>query len=369
MAKKKSIDLTAFERDASEKRPIEISVKDLFLDPENPRLVETDHTKTQASIQSALEKEFDLGPIEDSLYKNSFFWEEPLVAVKERLSEFGKKDVYVVIEGNRRLAALKYIQQNPSNFPDPDKRKYLEKVPVIVRTNREETLSFVGFRHITGVLGWESAAMAQYALNIVKGGNTIEAVAQVIGDKTNKIERLIRTQSIIERANDIGLTQADAAKRFFFSYLLTATDSPSTRDWLGIKIDTTRGIVKTVNEKNLSSLWSWLYGSKEKATAPAIAESRQISKLTKIIAKKEAVKELEKTRNIDRAFSYTKPREEYVAETLSEVRSQLQEMHASVFPEGKLEGKKEMAEHFEAGQQELKKVKNLLSSIEQLFSK
>lgn len=371
MAKKskKVIDLTAFQRDDREKRPEEISVDDLYLDPKNPRLVETFHGGNQASIQSALEKDFDIEPIALSLYNNGFFWEEPLLAVKETLKETGKTPVYVVVEGNRRLAALKYIKANPSSFPNLQARKRLEQVPVIVRSNREETLSFVGFRHITGVLGWESAAMAQYALTIVKGGHTIEEVADLIGDKTKKIERLIRTQSIIEKANENGLTQEDAAKRFFFSYLLTATDSATTKDWLGLKTDEKTGVVKAVNQKNLSNLWSWLYGSKENEVAPAISESRQISKLTKIIANKEAVKELEKTRNIERSFSYTKLREEYAAEVLSDVRSQLQELYSAIYQEGKLLGKGEMAEYLETSRDELKKTKTNLDLIETLIKK
>src|SRR6267142_4967815 len=106
-------------------------------------------------------KDFDLQPLIDSMYQNGFFWEEPLVAVQEPVAELNGKKGLVVIEGNRRLAALKTIHQHPELSSDDAARPRLEKVPVIERDDRKETLAFVGFRHITGIVPWESAAKAQ----------------------------------------------------------------------------------------------------------------------------------------------------------------------------------------------------------------
>src|ERR1041385_8593253 len=174
MAKKKpskpAIDMTAYKRTADEKQMHEIAVDQLYLDPKNPRLAETPHTGTQAALQEVLEDEFDLQPLKDSLYRNGFFYEEPLVGVMEPLDELKGKKVMIVIEGNRRLAALKSILSNPTKFPDAAARKRLEKVPIVVRDDRDETLPFMGFRHITGLVAWESAAKAQYALHLIKGG-------------------------------------------------------------------------------------------------------------------------------------------------------------------------------------------------------
>src|SRR5439155_8430958 len=128
------------------------------------------------------EREFNLQPLKDSLYRNGFFYEEPLVVVEEALAEYGNKRVLVVIEGNRRLAALKSILESPTEFPNEEARERLKEIPVVQRDNREETLPYVGFRHITGVIPWEAAAKAQYALHLVKGGHTVEEIAQLIGN-------------------------------------------------------------------------------------------------------------------------------------------------------------------------------------------
>jgi hypothetical protein len=212
--KSPQIDLAAYRRDPEEKQIQEKRVAELHLDPKNPRLAEVAHTGTQASIQKVMEKEFDLQPIKDSLYRNAFFYEEPLVAIYEPLPEFGPKPVLVVVEGNRRLAALKSIIDNHAEYPSEAARRRLEQIPVVVRTNRDETLPFVGFRHITGIKEWEAAAKAQYAHRLVTAGYTVDRIAQLIGDKTRQVDRWIRTQSLVLRANRLGITQEDAAKGF-----------------------------------------------------------------------------------------------------------------------------------------------------------
>jgi len=324
------LDIAAYHRSEDEKRPEEHAVDDLFLDPKNPRLADMAHTGTQGSILRVMEQEFDLQPLIDSMYRNGYFWEEPLVAVYERLSEFRNKRSLVIIEGNRRLAALKIIQHNPDIYSNAAARNRLRRVPVIVRDERKETLAFVGFRHITGIIPWESAAKAQYAHNLVTRGLTLNQIAQTIGDKTRDIARWVRTQSLVERAHDQGLNEGDAAKNFYFSYLLTSTDAPATKKWLQIVCDDETGLVQKVNADRLEELWLWLYGSKSRELAPVIPESRQIHKLNKVIGSPRAVQELQKTGNLDRAVIETKERGEYVIETLGAIRSLLQDLSGNL---------------------------------------
>jgi len=330
-----TLDLAAYHRSDKEKRPKEIEVSDLFLDPKNPRLAETSHTGTQASILRVMERDFDLHPLIDSMYLSGFFWEEPLVAVREPLAEVKGKQVLVVIEGNRRLAALRTILHNPDQFPNVVARERLRKVPVIERDDREETLAFVGFRHITGIVKWEAAAKAQYAHGLVKGGHPLEKIAQLIGDATRDIARWVRTQSLVDRAHELGLNEDDAAKQFYFSYLLTSTDAPATKRWLEMETEEASGLVTSINEDRLKELWSWLYGSKSSEIAPVVPESRQIHKLNRVIASAKAVKELQRTGNLDRAVVETKERGEYILETLASIRSLLQDLAANLVGEDK----------------------------------
>jgi len=329
------LDLASYKRTAKEKRPNEKKVSELYLDPKNPRLAETSHTGTQASILKVMEREFDLQPLIDSMYRSGYFWEEPLVAVREPLVELKGKKVLLVIEGNRRLAALKTILHNPDRFPDAPARARLRKVPVIERDDRKETLAFVGFRHITGIVPWEAAAKAQYAHRLVTGGHTLEDIAQLIGDETRDIARWVRTQSLVDIAHSQGLLEDDAAKKFYFSYLLTSSDAPATKRWLEMDTDEASGLVTKVNEERLRELWLWLYGSQSSESSPVVPESRQIHKLNRVIASPKAVKELRRTGNLDRALIETKERGDYIIETLASIRSLLQDLAANLVGEDK----------------------------------
>jgi hypothetical protein len=360
-----TLDIAAYHRTEEEKRPELQPVSELYLDPKNPRLAETTHTSTQASILRVMEKEFDLQPLIDSMYRNGFFWEEPLVAVREPLTELKGKKVLLIIEGNRRLAALKTIHSKPDIYTDAAARKRLLDVPVLIRGHRKETLAFVGFRHITGIIAWESAAKAQYALGLVNAGYSLDEIAQTIGDKTRDIGRWVRTQSLLELAHEQGLKEDDAARKFFFSYLLTAADAPATKRWLGMEVDEARGVVKSVNVERLEKLWSWLYGSKTKETSPLVQDSREIHKLSRVIASPKAVMELQNTGNLSRALVETKDRGEYVIETLSSIRSLLQDLAAVLTGQDKLAESLADAAKVRTAKQEFQRVEKSLIDVKE----
>jgi hypothetical protein len=360
-----TLDLAAYHRTKEETRPKLERVGDLYFDPKNPRLAETAHTGTQASILRVMEKEFDIQPLVDSMYRNGFFWEEPLVAVREPLTELKGKKVLLIIEGNRRLAALKTLHSKPDIYTDAAARKRLLKVPVLVRGHREETLAFVGFRHITGVVPWEAAAKAQYAHRLVKGGYSLEEIAQTIGDKTRDIARWVRTQSLIEHAREQGLKEENAAKTFYFSYLLTATDAPGTKRWLEMEIDDARGTVSAVNAERLDRLWLWLYGSKAEQVPPLVPDSRQIHKLNRVIASPKGVLELQHTGNLDRALIETKDRGEYVLETLSSIRSLLQDLAAVLTGQDKFAESLQDATKVRPAKQEFQRVEKALTDVKE----
>lgn len=297
------------------------------------------------------------------MYQNGYFWEEPMVAVREPLAELKNRKVLLVIEGNRRLAALKIIESNPDLYPDDNARKRLRRVPVLVRDERKETLAFVGFRHITGIVPWESAAKAQYAHNLVTKGLSLEEIAQTIGDKTRDIARWVRTQSLVEHAREQGLLESDAAKSFYFSYLLTSTDAPATKRWLELVSDDKTGLVTSVNGARLGELWSWLYGSKAREVAAVIPESRQIHKLNKVIASPRAVAELRATGNLERALVQTKERGDYIVETLGAIRSLLQDLAGNLAGEGKFAESLEDSAKVRQGMIEFEKVQKALVEV------
>ena len=101
----------------SEDHPIEfITVDKLELDPENPRLPEST-ARRQKDMLQYIARETSIEELMGAIGKNNYFPGEPLVAIKVR-------NIHRVVEGNRRLTALRLLQ-NPELVP---KRKKIFEI-------------------------------------------------------------------------------------------------------------------------------------------------------------------------------------------------------------------------------------------------
>jgi hypothetical protein len=147
----------------------DLRVDQLSLDPANPRLPQDLQGAEQHRLLRYLSDEAVLDEIIQSYVDNSFFQHEPLIAFED--DEFG----FVVLEGNRRLAALKILLGEPDareegleplldEPPSPELLRDLQEVPVYVVADREEVHKYLGYRHIGGIKSWSAEAKARYLM-------------------------------------------------------------------------------------------------------------------------------------------------------------------------------------------------------------
>lgn len=142
----------------------------LDFDPANPRLIEDGiKNPTDAQIILSLSDTADLAEVVESIAANGYIDIEPIIARKT-----GKR--WRVLEGNRRLAAIR-ILQNPSlakgtgiNPPkiSPEHRKSLEEVTVYAVSNPDQAREYIGFKHINGPHKWDALAKARFAADWYK---------------------------------------------------------------------------------------------------------------------------------------------------------------------------------------------------------
>jgi hypothetical protein len=78
-----------------------LRVDELLLDTENPRFGSKTKVQSQEDIALKLEMGFDVITVAESIARNGFFANEPLIVIKSNTP-----DKYTVIEGNRRFTAL-----------------------------------------------------------------------------------------------------------------------------------------------------------------------------------------------------------------------------------------------------------------------
>ena len=172
-----------------------IKVSDLVFDRRNPRLFEYDVTpqSSEADVIKVLWEVMDVRELVLSIEASGFFFHEPIIVSQES----GKN---VVIEGNRRLAAVRLLTD--PKLADTLKIKVpkltqkakneLDELPVIVDT-RESAWRYLGFKHVNGPAKWSSYGKSQYIANVHQSyGISLENIARQIGDTHRTVQRLFR---------------------------------------------------------------------------------------------------------------------------------------------------------------------------------
>lgn len=227
------------------KRPqLNLSIDQLHLDKENPRLPEEKQKRPEPETLKTLYEDFFLDELAESMARNGYFDEEPLVAIPQQLplqlktadphsEEFlsfltDPGTQFTVVEGNRRLATAKlplnvnsrealHIRHWPE--PSPEVTDDLRILPVIVYNTRAEIVPYLGVRHIVGIQKWDSYAKARYIAMMVNTGNAIDDVADSIGDKQGAVNKNYLCYRLLAQAQDeLGVDLRKAKEDFSCCY-------------------------------------------------------------------------------------------------------------------------------------------------------
>ena len=287
---------------------ISLSVNNLLLDVENPRFGLKSKAESQEDIVVKLEMAFDIVSIAESISRNGFFANEPLIVIKAK-----EKDKYTVIEGNRRFAALlaltdksireKLFQSKDFNdLADNSLFKSQNKIPCTLVENRDKIASILGFRHISGILEWQPYAQAVFIAKLVdEDRRSFEEVAKDVGKPKSDIAGMYRNQAIAKQAAEVGMNTTGLENSF--SSLTVAMGSPGIRAFISAPLGSavTPGI-KPIPEENygeLKELLAFLFGDESKP--PVISDTREINRLGKIIQNPVGIETLRRTWSIGEA--------------------------------------------------------------------
>ena len=215
-----------------------------------------------------------------SIAYSGYFQHEPLFVEKDGQNKF------VVVEGNRRLAAVRLLldadlrrKLKATDLPEIDAvaKHKLQHLPCIV-TTRKEIWRYLGFKHVNGPATWGSYAKAQYVAHVHNDyGIPLEDIAAQIGDYNSTVQRMYRGLMIVEQAEKTRVfSRADVGKsKFYFNYIYTGMDYPGISKFLGIegKGTSQRTPVPSSKVRHLGELMGWLYG-KESTNQPSLIQSQ-----------------------------------------------------------------------------------------------
>lgn len=264
-----------------------ISPDELILDAKNPRLYNgrsfNDNAESTELVK-ALSDSADLEELIKSISENGYMSIEPLIVMK-------KGDKYVVLEGNRRLAAVKLLTEPglaqkcrvvvPKSL-EPRVVNSLKEVAVYLVNEESEARSFIGFKHVNGPHKWDSFAKAQFAykwfVSERSSGLTIDDITKKLGDSNNTVRSIVSAMFVLEQAKNQNVYDIHADRmspKFSFSHLYTALNRSEYKDFLGLERDWNVTLKSNpVPAKNLDKLKDvliGLYGYKKDKRASLIS--------------------------------------------------------------------------------------------------
>lgn len=273
----------------------------LHFDRANPRFTpdKRPNDESDAAVIEYLDRTADLGELIQSIASSGYVDIEPLIVIE-------RDDLLIVLEGNRRLAALKCLldpalaKEANVSVPvvDPALSPSLQAVTAFKVDREDEARNLIGFKHINGPQGWDAYAKALYAAKwlddeVAKGdqGLSLNEIASRMGDKHDTLYRIVSAVYVLQQAeeNDLFRVEDRAKKNFHFSHLYTALTYSEYRDFLGLpKADRSanpqRNPVSPDYYPQLKMVLIWLYGSRLERIDPAIrTQAPDLSLLKRVL--------------------------------------------------------------------------------------
>jgi ParB-like chromosome segregation protein Spo0J len=227
-----------------------ISITNLHLDSRNPRLGRGASASSPRELIQHLFEHDKAMEVAESIAIRGFFPNEPLLAIREN----GR---YVVVEGNRRLAALKALR-DPSLL-EARQQRTLERlrrranntiataVPVTIAPNRRATDQQLAGRHVgTPVLPWQAENRANFILEKLEEGYEPEDVAAELGFSSADIQEAKQIRAVAEMARSLDVEtdvrqKLDHPRAAVLSTIRRVLDSSVGRDFLKVQPDGEHG--------------------------------------------------------------------------------------------------------------------------------
>ena len=235
---------------------ITVTPDQLLLDPNNYRFHDlTGYKKvsrarfSESGVQNrALQflsetRSFDLGAIRDSIISNGFVPFEQIVVEK-----YGGNDEaaqYLVVEGNRRTAAIRTILADHEGGALDLPQGILDTLSAFTVIELEGTdaerqtyqKTLMAIRHVAGIREWGPYQQAKLVVEMYdKEEGAFGPVAQRIGINSREVARRYRASkalSQMEEDEEFG----DLAHPKLYVFFHEAISQPKVRDWLGFSDD------------------------------------------------------------------------------------------------------------------------------------
>ena len=253
--------------------PIILNLDAILLDPNNPRFSELGEElnpvqegrfaddKVQKSARDKMKADrFEVSELKDTIKTIGFLPMDRIVVRKWKGKPNDGSVKYIVIEGNRRVTALKWLIElheiGKETFTEEQLKNFTTLECLLLNDELAPacaTLILPGLRHVSGIKEWGAYQKAKAVFALRKSGMTPQESAQSLGLSTRSANSAYRCYVALEKMKcdeEFG-ERADSSKYSFFEEVFKR---PNVRSWLGWNEEQERFI----NEENLKEFYGWI---------------------------------------------------------------------------------------------------------------
>jgi|SRR5579871_202974 len=301
-----------------------VPLDQILLDPNNPRLLESRRTIRRIPDERISEK-----GIQDETFNKMMADENDVKLLMDSIAEIGFLPVdkivvrplaegkFVVVEGNRRVTALKALQSEATSGErelDASLRETMAGIDVLVLGSAPESVdrdqwTLQGLRHLSGIKGWglfQQAKAVEVLIDQV--GLSPREASESVGLTVNRVNRLYRALGAFHQMQedpDVGTkVQPD-----MFSYFEEIIKRPSLKDgFLGFE-DEHRTFT---NSENTQKFYSWILPDEELSNQKKIPRAIDVRFLEAIVASPDAMRVMQDPeRSVYDAIRVARPSESF----------------------------------------------------------
>jgi vacuolar-type H+-ATPase subunit I/STV1 len=231
---------------------------------------------------------------------------------------------YVVVEGNRRLAAVKEIRGNPAKYKG--RGNDFDKVPAIVfpdqaddEAQQSQMRVYLGVRHMLGFRDWPPVAKAQFLEREIQRVGSLDHTLKEVRLSKQQARRFLLPYRLLKEAK-YTLGNED------FWVLGEALGRTGVKKFLQLDVDTDSLNILGYDKTNLKVLIDDLYGPRVASTrlrdtsAKKVHDTRDLSTYASVISSEKATAVLHGGKSLREAAIYVDTREESRSKLLKVVK-------------------------------------------------
>ncbi len=292
-----------------------VSAENIEFDPNNPRFGGFAVGLNQDEIRRLLEsRDHAALQLVDSFLENGFIDYEPLVVRRVNSK-------YRVIEGNRRLAAVKHILDNTAGSYTPQQIERVKQVPVIIfHEARDESQGrdisvYLGVHHLFGFRQWPPESKAKFLDLHIKSEDDLLSFMKGLNIPKSEIRRYLVPYRLKKMMGAPLLKQIGKQDFWILGESISRT---GIKEYFSLQVNPKTLEVIDFDAGKLRHLVRFIYRTSKGDRR--ITDTRQIQDLAKALASRRAQEALEGGKSLQESLLFVETTEESIKRLASLLR-------------------------------------------------